>query len=284
MKAAARVRTTSAAAAASAAGVRAGATAGVTAGAAPASGGAAPRAGAAAARQPVVSSLPPASAPAPKRSRNGSRSLTDEAYAQLEELIVTLQLRPGVAVSEAMLSERLGIGRTPIREALQRLAREHLVVVLPQRGNLVSEIDVKKQLRLLETRREVERLIVRCAARRATAEEREEFRQLALTFQRVAKKNDSTTFLRADKRFNDLSLQAARNEFAAGAIGLMHGLSRRFWFLHYKQAADLPETARLHANTAAAIAAGHEDAAGDALDALLDSIEAFTRATVSTDF
>ena len=101
------------------------------------------------------------------RSRNGGRSLTDEAYAQLEELIVTLQLRPGVAVSEASLSERLGIGRTPIREALQRLAREHLVAVLPQRGNLISEIDIKKQLRLLETRREVERLIVRCAARRA---------------------------------------------------------------------------------------------------------------------
>ena len=102
----------------------------------------------------------------PKRTRNGVRSLTDEAYAQLEELIVTLQLRPGVAVSEAALSERLGIGRTPIREALQRLAREHLIVVLPQRGNLVSQIDVRKQLRLLETRREVERLIARCAARR----------------------------------------------------------------------------------------------------------------------
>lgn len=220
----------------------------------------------------------------PKRPRVGVRSLTDEAYARLEELIVTLQLRPGVAVSESTLSERLGIGRTPIREALQRLAREHLVVVLPQRGNLVSEIDVRKQLRLLETRREVERLIVRCAARRATAEEREEFRQLAAIFHRAAERNDSKPFLRADKRFNDLCLQAARNEFAAGAIGLMHGLSRRFWYLHYRQAADLPETARLHANVATAIAAADADAAGQALDALLDSIEAFTRATVSTDF
>ncbi len=220
----------------------------------------------------------------PKRARNGVRSLTDEAYAQLEELIVTLQLRPGFAVSEATLSERLGIGRTPIREALQRLAREHLVVVLPQRGNLVSEIDVRKQLRLLETRREVERLIVRCAARRATAEERDEFRQLANVFNRAADRNDSKSFLRADKRFNDLGLQAARNEFAAGAIGLMHGLSRRFWYLHYRQAADLPETARLHANVAGAIAAADADAAALALDALLDNIEAFTRATVSTDF
>ena len=214
----------------------------------------------------------------------GPRSLTDEAYAQLEELIVTLQLRPVLAVSEASLSERLGIGRTPIREALQRLAREHLVVVLPQRGNLISEINVKKQLRLLEARREVERLIVRCAARRATPEEREEFAQLAASLNRAADRNDSKSFLRGDKRFNDLCLQAARNEFAAGAIGLMHGLSRRFWYLHYKQAADLPETARLHANTAQAIAQGDEDGAARALDALLDNIEAFTRATFSTDF
>ena len=228
--------------------------------------------------------LPASQKPKPGRARSGARSLTDEAYAQLEELIVTLQLRPGVAVSEATLSERLGIGRTPIREALQRLAREHLIVVLPQRGNLVSQIDVRKQLRLLETRREVERFIVRCAARRATAEERDEFRQLATTFSRAADRNDSKSFLRADKRFNDLCLQAARNEFAAGAIGLMHGLSRRFWYLHYRQAADLPETARLHANVAAAIAAADADAAGKSLDALLDNIEAFTRATVSTDF
>ena len=79
-------------------------------------------------------------------------------------------------------------------------------------------------------------------------------------------------------------LSAARNEFAAGAMGLMHGLARRFWYLHYRQAADLPETARLHADTARAIADGDEAGAAKALDALLDSIESFTRATVSTDF
>ncbi len=225
-----------------------------------------------------------ASPPARRRPRGEGRSLTDEAYAQLEEQIVTMQLHPGSAVSEAMLSERLGIGRTPIREALQRLAREHLVVVLPQRGILVSEIDVKRQLRLLEVRREVERLIVRSAARRATPAEREEFAQLAASMYRAAERNDAKSFVRGDKRFNDLCLAAARNEFAAGAMGLMHGLSRRFWYLHYRQAADLPETARLHADTARAIADGDEARAAKALDALLDSIEAFTRATVSTDF
>ncbi|MEI7443614.1 MAG: GntR family transcriptional regulator [Burkholderiales bacterium] len=225
----------------------------------------------------------PASRPSAGARRAAGRSLTDEAYSQLEELIVTLQLAPGSAVSEAKLSERLGIGRTPIREALQRLAREHLVVVLPQRGILVSEIDVRRQLRLLEARREIERLIVRRAARRATPEERAEFARLAASMYDAATRNDAQAFVRDDKRFNDLCLAAARNEFAAGAMGLMHGLARRFWYLHYRQAADLPETARRHADTARAIADGDESAAAAALDALLDGIEAFTRATVSTE-
>src|ERR1039458_820822 len=68
-------------------------------------------------------------------------SLTDRAYGHLEELIVTLQLPPGSAVSETALSQRLEIGRTPIREALHRLARERLVTILPRRGIIVSEIN-----------------------------------------------------------------------------------------------------------------------------------------------
>jgi len=217
--------------------------------------------------------------PAPQRPR----SLTDEAYARIEELIVTLRIAPGEAVTEVALSDRLGIGRTPIREALQRLAREHLVTVLPQRGYLVSAIDVKRQLRLLETRREVERLIARSAARRATPDERRRFARLAEQFETAGSRNDDLAFMRADKEFNDLSLQAARNEFAAGAMGLMHGLSRRFWYQHYQQAADLPIMARLHAAVARSIADGDPPAAAVALDALLDNIEAFARATVSAD-
>ena len=211
-------------------------------------------------------------------------SLTDRAYSDLEELIVTLQLAPGSAVSEAELSQRLGIGRTPIREALQRLAREHMVTILPRRGIIVAEINVKSQLRLLEVRREVERLVARSAARRATVAERARFNDIAFAFEESARGNDEVTFIRIDREYNELSVAAAHNEFAAGAMGLMHSLSRRFWYLHYKQTADMPLTAKLHADIARAIAAGDPAAAAAASDALLDSIEAFTRATVSTDF
>jgi len=197
---------------------------------------------------------------------------------------VRLELPPGGAVSEAMLSERLGIGRTPIREALQRLGRERLVQILPRRGVIVSDINVKAQLRLLEVRREVERLVTRSAARRASPQERARFAELAKAFERAARTGEDVAFLRIDREFNELCLEAARNEFAATAMQLMASLSRRFWYLHYKQAADMPETAKLHADIARAIANGDADAAGRAADALLDNIEAFTRNTVSTDF
>src|SRR5690554_1389436 len=91
-------------------------------------------------------------------------SLTEQAYRQLEEMIVTLQLMPGAVLSETHLARELSIGRTPVREALQRLAREGLIVILPRRGILVSEINVKRQLRLLEVRRELERLMGKASA------------------------------------------------------------------------------------------------------------------------
>jgi len=221
---------------------------------------------------------------AKESAADADSSLTDRAYTALEELIVTLQLAPGQAVSEATLSEQLGIGRTPIREALQRLARERLVNILPRRGVIVAGIDIKAQLRLLELRREVERLIARSAARRADAAERKHFAALAVKFEACAKNGDAVGFMRCDREFNELCVQAARNEFAAGSMDLMSSLSRRFWFLHYRQAADLPLTAKLHAAVARAISGGDEQAAAQASDQLLDTIEQFTRATVSTDF
>ncbi len=209
-----------------------------------------------------------------------TQSLTDRAYAELEEMIVTLQLAPGAAVSEAELSGHLGIGRTPIREALQRLARERLVMILPRRGVMVSEINVGRQLRLHEVRRELERLIARTAARRATEEQRARFRELARDFEKSARVNDDVAFMRTDREFNLLCSSAAHNEFAAGAMGLMHGLSRRFWYHHYKQAADMPATAKLHADIARAIADNDDERAANASDKLLDTIEKFTRDTV----
>ena len=219
---------------------------------------------------------------AKRRAPSGNgETLTERAYRVLEEEIVTLALPPGEVVSEALLSDRLRIGRTPIREALQRLARERLVRILPRRGIVVAAVDVREQLRLLEVRREIERLMARAAARRADPGQRERLRALADDMDRAAADGDETAFLRLDRELNLLVIEATRNEFAAAAMTLMHGLSRRFWFIHWRQSADLPEAARAHAALARAIADGRPEPAAAASDRLLDYIEAFTRATVS---
>jgi DNA-binding GntR family transcriptional regulator len=207
-------------------------------------------------------------------------TLTDLAYAQLEEMIVTLQLPPGAVLSELVLSKRLDIGRTPIREALQRLSRDGLVNILPRRGILVSEINVRVQLRLLEVRRELERLMARGAAERATEEERQQFSAIAKGMREAAERADDIAFMRFDQQLNTLISTAARNEFASRSMGLMHGLSRRFWYQHYRETADLPRAARLHAEVAEAIARRDPEKAAAASDRLIEYIESFARSTV----
>jgi DNA-binding GntR family transcriptional regulator len=211
---------------------------------------------------------------------NAAPSLTERAYRELEELICTLQLPPGTLLGEYQLAERLGIGRTPIREALQRLARDGLVVVMPRRGILVSQIDLHTQLRLLELRRVVERLMAGLAAERADAAERAALARIAAEMRAAAARQDDIAFMRLDLAFNQAVAAAARNDFAVRSIGLMAALSRRFWYQHYRQVADLPVAASRHAEVAEAIARGDPAEAEAASDRLIAYIEGFTRKTI----
>jgi DNA-binding GntR family transcriptional regulator len=229
--------------------------------------------------------IPPRQASAHRRrtEREVDETLTEQAYRAIEEAIVTLALQPGEVVSEAQLSAKSGFGRTPVREALQRLARERLVRILPRRGIVVAAVDVREQLRLLEVRREIERLVARAAARRADTPQRARLRAIADAMDHAARTNDETGFLRLDRELNLLELDAAHNEFAAAAMALMHGLSRRFWFIHWRRSAGLPEAAAAHAALARTIADGTPEEAAAASDRLIDYIETFTRATVGPE-
>jgi DNA-binding GntR family transcriptional regulator len=217
----------------------------------------------------------------PAKSIKRAETLTERAYRLIEEQIVTLRLPPGEVLSEQMLSASVKIGRTPIREALQRLAREGLITVLPRKGILVSDINPRSQLLVLEVRREIERLLSRAGAERATSEQRKRVKGIAEGMERAAKTNDDIAFMRLDRELNGLMIEAAHNDYAARSMKLLQGLSRRFWYMHYREAADLPLCARLHANQARAIAEGDAEAAARASDKLMDYVETFTRATVS---
>lgn len=207
-------------------------------------------------------------------------TLTWQAYRALEERIVTLRLKPGEVLSENALAQEIGLGRTPVREAIQKLASEGLVVVLSRRGILVSEINISKHLQLLEVRRELERLVARTAAIRANAQQKSEFAVLAEGFAECGRVDDDVKFMRLDRRFNRTSLEAARNEYASNAMRQMQGLSRRFWYQHYQSVLDLPRCARLHEGVALAVSRGDAAEAATASDRLLDYIEEFARATI----
>lgn len=205
-------------------------------------------------------------------------TLTDLAYTRLEEMIATLLLPPGEFLSEQALADVVGLGRTPIREALQRLAREGLVTILPRRGVLVAPVDAGEQLLVVEVRRELERLIARSAAERATDEQRASFAAIADGMDRAGRASDALEFLRLDRELNLLMLDAAHNAFAARAMQLLAGLSRRYWYQNHRDAADLPLCARLHAAQARAVSTGDAAAAAAATDALMDYVAAFTKA------
>ena len=206
--------------------------------------------------------------------------LTDQAYRAIEEAIVTLKLKPGAVLSEQALSALTRIGRTPIREALQRLAREGLVMILPRKGILVADLNPRSHLLLLEVRREIERLLSRAGAARATADQRAHLQEIARGMDQAARTNDDIAFMRLDREMNALMLEAAHNDYATRSASLFQGLSRRYWYVHYAAAADLPLCARLHAAQARAIAKGDPGEAGKASDRLIDYVENFTRATV----
>lgn len=203
----------------------------------------------------------------------------DQAFLQIERLIVLQELPPGTLVSEKQLMELTGLGRTPVREALQRLARERLVEIHANRGVLVPAVSIEAQLKLLELRRTLEPFAVRLAAQRANAHQRRTAATLAeQVSDATASVDDFATFLR---EAHALVVSATHNEFVEVAMAPLQGLSRRFWFGNLTDPhQDLAEAAKLHAAILTAIAAGDAEAAEAASIALSDYLLTFAYATL----
>ena len=188
-----------------------------------------------------------------------------------------MHFKPGATLVETALMELTGLGRTPIREALLRLADVGLVTIAPRRGTVVTKTDREDQLQLLEVRRVLERLIAARAAERASPADKAIFASMAHDMREAAATDDYLQFLRVDHRFNQFVAVSAANRHLLRSITPIHALARRFWYTHYRPY-DLATAAGLHAVIMEAIAAGQPEAASAASDALLDYVEAFTRA------
>lgn len=208
------------------------------------------------------------------------KTQAQSAYGAIEEMIVKLELPPGSRISEKTLSQQLGYGRTPVREALQRLAYARLVHILPRAGAIVTEIDLSAQFKLIEVRRELERILIVRAARLATPQVCQAFQAMAKSFGQVATKDDGELFVDVDREFNTLVYDTAQNHFAADAMVPLQSQTRRFWYLYFRQFGDLKQVCKLHANIARAIAEKNEAAAAIASDKLVDYVEEYSYRTM----
>jgi len=211
-----------------------------------------------------------------------AESLTDRAYTLLEEMICTLQLPPGTPVSEAELSSQLGIGRTPVREAMQRLARERLLLVLPRRGCIVTPIRPEEEVMLIETRRAIETLVMETAAARASESERRQFGEIAARMKTALRAHDFDAFARLDAEFNRLCIAACRNELAGSMMQVIAPLNRRFWFTHHGRTLS-KEGVEAHIEIALALSRGDAKAALSGIERLLRYVESRVGQSSVTD-
>lgn len=206
-------------------------------------------------------------------------SFADRAYKELERLIVTAQIKPGSWVTEIALSEQLGISRTPIRQALQRLALSRLLEIVPRRGLRITEVNASDQLLLLEFRREAERYLVGRAATFADGRERAQFKVLAAEMEQSGIAQDVAEHYRVDLEYKLLLVKAARNDYAGDAIAPMWALSRRFaWVTRFER--DIGKIAALNAKVIHAIANGDREPARKANDAYIDGLVSLAKASL----
>lgn len=205
-------------------------------------------------------------------------SLVDKAYEIIEDRIVTLKLEPGKIISEKQISEEVGIGRMPVREALKKLETAHLIKIMPRRGMMVTEIKLEEVFQQIELRRAIEGIVMRDAAKNATEKMRKRFLELSVEFEEVTKNNDSENAVKIDNEFNLLAAEASKNLFVQEAIRPLHALARRLYYVNYQNDKETIEQINVgHCELMKLIASGDSKNAKLKSDELIDNIEKLYR-------
>ena len=183
------------------------------------------------------------------------RSQSEEAYHRILERIVSLEMPPGSVVNEARLREELKIGRTPIREALQRLARENLVRSIPHRGTFVTDVNITDLARITEVRVVIEAHAARLAAEKATPADRNSISEL-LELLRRGYVTDPRALIQLDQQIHGLIYRTAHNAFLETTLDRYYNLSLRLWYLVLDRQVRLREAVDEHVELLESILAG----------------------------
>ena len=182
-------------------------------------------------------------------------SLADQAYLALREMVVSLELAPGTLVKEPELVARLGIGRTPVREALRRLSLERFIEVFPRRGMVVTTVDVRDLARLCEVRLALEPEAAKLAADRATEADLDEITAV-LAELGGRRRRDERSLIDLDRRIHGAIYRASHNPFLEATLEEYYMHALRIWMLGLERT-GLAAAVHEHADLLAAVLRGN---------------------------
>lgn len=211
-------------------------------------------------------------------SRHSRTNLSDLAYDRCEELIVTCGLKPGLYMSIQDLQNATQVGRTPIHQAVSRLAADTLIIVRPRHGLQVAPIDLARERTLLQLRRDMERFVLRLAAERAGPSHRNQLLHIGRMLRERAARMTIGEFNQLDRRIDQLLGSAAGEPFLEHTLRPLHTIFRRIGWIYHSWVSPgegLGRTIECHLAMLDAVAARHAEdavAAADGLTAFVDGM------------
>ena len=191
--------------------------------------------------------------PGPTAPVTRTGSLRDRAVERLRRAVMHLELSPGAVVSEAQLIDRVGLGRTPVREAVARLELEGFVTVIPRKGIQIAPITLRDLQSLCELRMDLEGLGARLAAERRTPAQLATMQRLFRPAPDLIARNDLPQLLELDRDFHTLLARCTQNRYLEETLSRLYGNSLRYWFVSFSRAGFLDEVLEEHEAIVAAV-------------------------------
>jgi len=204
-------------------------------------------------------------------------TLTDQAYAGIRTLICTGELPPGEVISEVELQQNLGLGRTPIREAIRALASEHLIEVFPRRGTFVASVDPRNLRAMSEVRAQLEPMAARLAAERRTDADVVQFGAALAELEELERgglRAQERALIELDSKIHQLIYQATQNAYLANDLDRYYIHSLRIWNLGLGRVGHLRQAVLEHKELLEAIIQGDSDRAFNVMSKHVSEFEA----------
>jgi DNA-binding GntR family transcriptional regulator len=199
-------------------------------------------------------------------SQDRETLLSEQAYRRIKRMIVSLELEPGAIVRESALRDQLGLGRTPIREALQRLALEQLTEIVPRQGIFVTRIAINDLQHLFEVRIPIETLAARLAAERGRPAQWSPMEEALRGIDPAPMELNNEALVQVDEQCHHLIYQASGNEYLARAATTLYSSSLRLWYYFLEDIGDMSEAVAEHKAILEAIKAHDADLAAELME------------------